>query len=431
MVATALFILLICVLFLSVLFIQTNRTNGSKEKPPEQDPALDVTAVSALRKLLDRLDDPAFDREVLRLDLLQFRAQYPGTPQALVATEQLTHLPSPLDKLEKAKPLDRGVLPPFVERMNAPARDALVNFLGRPRAKNESPLWSVAISPDCKTIATSGQDSAVHLWDAATARERGTLSGHAGPIGVVAFSPDGKTLASGSHDGKVKLWDVPAGRERATLTGHTHRLDALAFAPDSKLLASASHDGTVRLWDTASGKERASVTAPEGRMLSVAFAPDGKTLATGGTDQSVRLWDVTPKIPAQLAAWEETKSWVHVSKFTPDGRFLLYGGGGDGNLLLGEWNANEFISQSLFPGRRSVVQNAVFTPDGKTLITADRDGNVQFRDRASGDATRQAWLLPGGEIHALALASDGRHLIVASEAGVAFIFRLSSLGRKP
>jgi len=43
---------------------------------------------------------------------------------------------------------------------------------------------------------------------------------HTSQVWTVAFSPEGKTLASGSDDGTVKLWDVRTGNCVTTLQGH-------------------------------------------------------------------------------------------------------------------------------------------------------------------------------------------------------------------
>lgn len=46
-------------------------------------------------------------------------------------------------------------------------------------------------------------------------------AGHSGIVFSVAFSPDGKTLAGGSDDKTIRLWDVASGKELRILAGHS------------------------------------------------------------------------------------------------------------------------------------------------------------------------------------------------------------------
>ena len=80
------------------------------------------------------------------------------------------------------------------------------------------------------------------------------FKGHSGLVFSVAFSPDGKTLATGSFDNTVKLWDFASGKELQTLKGHTASVYGVAFSPDGTLIASGSQDKTIRLWNPKDGK---------------------------------------------------------------------------------------------------------------------------------------------------------------------------------
>ena len=62
----------------------------------------------------------------------------------------------------------------------------------------------------------------------------------------VAFSPDGRTIASGLYNGIVDLSDVASGRELRVLKGHGNWVFSVAFSPDGRTIASGSNDGTVQ-----------------------------------------------------------------------------------------------------------------------------------------------------------------------------------------
>jgi DNA-directed RNA polymerase subunit RPC12/RpoP len=155
----------------------------------------------------------------------------------------------------------------------------------------------VTFSPDGKRVLAGGGDwkpggiAQVTIWDAASKKQVGKLTGHQNTVLGICCSPDGKTIATASLDQTIRLWDAESCGCFKTLTGHTRWVEGVAFSADGKVLVSASLDGTVRFWDVATGMEKKRLTMP-GPVRTVRFTPDGNLLA-GGALKTLKVFAAT------------------------------------------------------------------------------------------------------------------------------------------
>lgn len=79
---------------------------------------------------------------------------------------------------------------------------------------------AMALAPDGRLAATSGDGGAIRLWDVTSARPLGQpLEGHPGDVVAMAIGPRGRWLASGGLGGALVLWDLrPASWARRACT---------------------------------------------------------------------------------------------------------------------------------------------------------------------------------------------------------------------
>lgn len=99
----------------------------------------------------------------------------------------------------------------------------------------------------------------------------------------MAISPDGKTLAtSGGRDLSIRLWELilPEPKEKAVIRVRGDVAYPLAFSPDSKQLASGVGTST-RLWNLKGAKPEEQTVLRSGFAGYMGFSSDGKMLATG------------------------------------------------------------------------------------------------------------------------------------------------------
>ncbi|KAJ4135266.1 hypothetical protein NW768_004888 [Fusarium equiseti] len=147
-------------------------------------------------------------------------------------------------------------------------------------------ISGIPISPNFQLFASTSQGNRIELWGLApSATMPHILNPDNSPVSTIAFSPDGKLLAAAGKS-SIFIWDTETHRRNYTMENSDISV-ALAFSPQSRLLASTSENG-VRLWTMATG---AYVDLLD-RTRAVAFSPDGELLATASDEKNIKVWDL-------------------------------------------------------------------------------------------------------------------------------------------
>ncbi len=274
-------------------------------------------------------------------------------------------------------------------------------------------ISGLAFSPD-GTILAAG----IHLWDVAQGQELHRIPSQG--VGSLAFSPDGKTLASTGAESVIRLWDVATGLEAFPQSGHGSAIRSLVISPADGTVFTGGDDGTIRRWDPSSGRESNIIAQLSGPIEALAAAPDGQTLLVDGLMETqpwqlvrrLGLWSVTEHREIRRLAPLRGRD-VHDIAYSPDGKTVASGGriwdAGSGKVLI--------TLQHQDPRNHDYLSFSpiFYAPDGKQIITAEPYG-AWIWDIATGREVRQAVRWSNDQDRAT-LSPDGRFLATRGPGG--------------
>jgi WD40 repeat protein/serine/threonine protein kinase len=268
-----------------------------------------------------------------------------------------------------------------------------------------TPPRSVAFDPSGTAVISGGGEgngNAV-VWDVETGRQRTPFPElHQGWMEQILFSPNGQTMATCADDDKLILWDYKSRRELSQLR---HAGNGIAFSPDGNFIASIGYDKIVHVWDARSAKPVALLRelAPVARLT---FTPDGSGIVTVGSDRCLRLWSPLEQPDRNLL---KRKAWVHDVAISPNGKTLVSVDAQDYSVV---WDIASRRQVTVFPKAGYYGAGALFSPDGKLLVTSSYGGKLMLWD-ATTFASRGTLTNDFGTA-SLAFSPEGNILAAAS-----------------
>lgn len=341
---------------------------------------------------------------------------------------QREQISATLAMVQERLPYSKQLLPNF--------RASSTSGLAQPNADQ---ITAISLGSTSRYGLAGGEDGTIRLWDISTSRLLSIFRGHQERVSAVTFSPDGCYVLSGSEDQTVQLWNVADtdhihsfdGRKRRVasryrvgpvnpmaalfsrlgrLTGqrqpkaHQGAVRSVDFSPDGRSIASGGDDKIIKLWEVETGKCLKIFQGHSKPVLALLFTPDRQHLLSASADQTIKQWELASGRVIQTFDGHRDLTAMACSA---DGRYVAAAN----PIQLWDMTTGQVVQTFEQQGARAIS----FSPDGRSLLSAGDDRQLNLWDVASGRCLRS---FTGHElaIRAIALSSEGDYLLSADAA---------------
>ncbi|RZC77574.1 hypothetical protein C5167_001742 [Papaver somniferum] len=205
------------------------------------------------------------------------------------------------------------------------------------------------------------------------------------------------------------------------MKGHERPLTFLKYNREGDLLFSCAKDHTPTVWFADNGERLGTYKGHNGAVWCCDVSRDCRRLITGSADQSAKLWDV------------QTGAELFTFKFDSPARAVNFAVGDKLAVITTDpfmeltsaihvktisSDPHEQTDESLLTikGPKGRIQNAVWGPLNKTIISAGEDVVIRIWDSETGKLLNESSKEIGHQntVSSLFMSEDGSHFLTGS-----------------
>ncbi|QJW97499.1 WD40 repeat domain-containing protein [Frigoriglobus tundricola] len=295
---------------------------------------------------------------------------------------------------------------------------------------------AVAVSPNGKLVATAGKDQTIKVWDVASGSEVGTLVGNAEDPLALAFLSDNALVMGGRlpsrSTGQLHFWSTaPPRLSESVPTGEVYTIVPTADGKKIGVWAArpAVNDSlrtsAYEIYD-AKGKLLSTYTDNKGRdVRSATFTPDLAWVVAGDATGGVQIFDVVKneRIGGNMPLFERGVGDIGV---TADKKTIV-ATDDEGLVKVTEVKNGKLNVVAKGKAHKTGVRALLVAPTGKTFFTIsnDRELKVWSLTDLKADALTElrSWTVPV-TVNGAAYTPDGKSVVTANADGTAYVLEL-------
>lgn len=235
----------------------------------------------------------------------------------------------------------------------------------------------LALSPDYRTIVTSDDNRQLKLWDYESGRKIRDLQGYVQPALAVDALPDGKHVLVGSLDRNMTMWDITTGQLVRTFD-RSSDVNHIDVSSDGKYMATtAVNTKFLKVWNFKTGRLLRSLMEKKDDVVWVKFNPEDEDKIWALTENddlkewSIKEFKIKGKVKADYRSLED--------KFQKNNYSVSFD-----KYELTVSNAGSTLFKDIQLG---LITDAVFSTDGRFLITTNEAGEISMYNLASKSKT--------------------------------------------